>query len=49
VVPGKWYEGAINWAVENEITFGMTEDLFGIDEPCTRGHIVTFLYRALVD
>ena len=49
VESGKWYEAAINWAVENEITFGMSADTFGINEACTRGHIVTFLYRALVD
>ena len=35
------------WAVENDITKGKTEDAFRPDEICTRGEIVTFLYRAL--
>jgi hypothetical protein len=31
--------------VENGITNGMTETTFGVSETCTRGQIVTFLYR----
>ena len=49
VVSGMWYEEAINWAVENGVTNGMTESIFGIDDACNRAHMVTFLYRALVD
>ena len=33
------------WALENEITKGMTMDLFAPDSTCTRGQIVTFLWR----
>jgi hypothetical protein len=47
VEAGSWYEPAINWAVEKGVTFGMAENEFGTDVFCTRGHIVTFLYRAL--
>jgi len=34
------------WAVANGITTGTTEDTFSPDDDCTRGQIVTFLYRA---
>ena len=46
VKPGSFYEKAVAWAVENEVTNGMTEDAFAPDTACTRGQIVTFLYRA---
>ena len=49
VVAGKWYEPAINWAVENSITMGMGDGTFGVDVTCTRAHAVTFLYRALAE
>ena len=41
----KWYTDPIRWAVENEITFGMTDTEFGTEGTCTRGQVVTFLYR----
>ena len=47
VPAGQWYTDAILWAVENGITKGMGEGTFAPDEPCTRGQIVTFLYRAM--
>ncbi len=34
------------WAVENQITNGMSATLFQPNGPCTRGQIVTFLWRA---
>ena len=37
----------ILWAYENGITNGMRANAFGSASPCTRGQIVTFLYRAL--
>lgn len=42
------YAGAVSWAVEKEVTNGTNTDgtTFSPDEICTRGHIVTFLYRA---
>ena len=36
----------VNWAVENGITDGTSDTTFSPDEICTRGQIVTFLYRA---
>ena len=37
----------ILWAYENGITNGVRANAFGPASPCTRGQIVTFLYRAL--
>ncbi len=42
-----WYYEAVMWAVENGITNGMTSTTFVPDGNCTRGQIVTFLYRAV--
>lgn len=36
---------AILWAKENGITEGLTPTTFGPKQPCTRGQIITFLYR----
>ena len=44
--PGGFYLKAVAWAVENEITKGMTASTFVPDDTCTRGQIVTFLWRA---
>ncbi len=41
-----WWYDAVLWAVENGITQGMTATTFGPTTICTRGQIVTFLYRA---
>ncbi len=47
VQPGKYYYKAILWAVENGVTGGVEPNLFGVGEPCTRGQVVTFLYKIL--
>jgi hypothetical protein len=44
--PKHAYFNAIYWAADAEITKGYPDGTFGIDKPCTRGQIVTFLYRA---
>jgi len=46
---GAFYENAVAWAVENNVTKGMTETTFVPDATCTRGQVVTFLYRATQD
>ena len=43
----RYYYDAVLWAVDMGITAGMTETTFGPDLNCTRGHIMTFLYRLL--
>ena len=42
-----WYYKPVLWAVENGITGGVSKDLFGPEQTCTRGQIVTFLYAAV--
>ena len=45
--PIYWHaDQAVLWAVENGITSGTTETTFSPDLPCTRGQVITFLYRA---
>ena len=43
-----YYYDAVLWAVENSITNGTGKGKFSPDDSCTRGQIVTFLYRALI-
>ena len=45
VPAGSYYEQAVLWAVEQGITKGTTETTFSPGEHCTRGQIVTFLWR----
>ena len=45
VVPGAYYYDAVCWAVEEGITVGVGNQLFGSENSCNRGQIVTFLYR----
>lgn len=40
-----YYYQAVLWAVENGITNGVDNTHFAPDATCTRGHVVTFLYR----
>ena len=47
VSPDAYYYDAVLWAVENGITSGMGNGKFAPDAACTRGQIVTFLYRAM--
>ncbi len=46
ISPAEYYYSAVLWAVENEITNGTGKGLFSPAMECTRGQIVTFLYRA---
>ena len=46
VATGSYYEDAVDWAVENGITNGVSSNMFAPDDPCTRAQIVTFLWRA---
>ena len=42
-----YYFDAVKWAFENGITTGKTETMFGPFDNCTRGQVVTFLWRAM--
>ena len=46
VPESQYYYDAVLWAVEKGITTGLSATSFGPNSTCTRGQIVTFLYRA---
>ena len=46
VKPKNYFYKAVLWAVENGITTGTGDNTFSPNSICTRGHIVTFLWRA---
>lgn len=41
-----YYADAVTWAVDNDITNGLTATTFGPDETVSRAQMVTFLWRA---
>ena len=43
------YAPAVAWAVAQGITTGTGDGKFSPDAPCTRGQIVTYLYRATIN
>ena len=45
VKPGAFYADAVSWAFANGVTTGITPTKFGVGLTCTRGQIVTFIYR----
>ena len=45
VKDGEFYTTAVAWAVENDITNGISTTAFGVDNICNRAQVVTFLYR----
>ena len=45
VVPGAYYADAVAWAVANGITTGTSATTFSPEDGCTRGQVVTFLWR----
>ena len=47
VPAGADYAPAVAWAVDQGVTSGTGEGSFSPDNTCTRGEIVTFLYRGL--
>ena len=47
VLPGSYCYDAVAWALENGITNGLANGTFGVNNTCTRGQSVTFLYRAM--
>lgn len=44
-----YYYDAVQWAAESGITTGTTATTFSPDAACTRGQIVTFLFRDLAE
>jgi len=48
VKPNAYYFDAVQWAYAEGVANGMSEDIFAPESACTRGQIVTFLYRYFV-
>lgn len=46
VPEGKWYTNPVKWAVARKITSGTAPGYFSPNADCTRGQIVTFLWKA---
>ncbi len=46
VADDAFYKTAVDWAVENGVTSGVSDTLFAPDKTCTRAQVVTFLWRA---
>ncbi|MGI6744017.1 MAG: S-layer homology domain-containing protein [Eubacteriales bacterium] len=42
-----YYFDALLWSVSNEVTAGTSATVFSPDSACTRGQVVTFLWRAM--
>ena len=49
VTHNEYYYDAVLWAVEQGITDGTSETTFSPNDTCTRGQIVTFLYRDMAE
>ena len=49
VASNAYYADAVAWAAKKGITTGIGGGLFGSDNDCTRGQIVTFLWRAMAE
>ena len=49
VSEGAYYYDAVQWAAQSGITTGTTATTFSPDANCTRGQIVTFLFRDLAE
>lgn len=47
VAADAYYADAVSWAVKEGITSGTGVNSFSPDAPCTRGQIVTFMYRGV--
>ena len=47
VKDGKYYYTPVLWALEHQVTKGTSETTFSPGKNCTRGEIVTFLWRFL--
>ena len=46
VPAGEWFAAPVQWAVDQNITNGTDLNLFSPENDCTRGQMVTFLWRA---
>ena len=47
VKEGEYYYDSVMWAVKENVTSGTSATTFSPEDVCTRGQMVTFLYRLL--
>ncbi len=47
VADSSYYSDAVLWAYKNGVTTGITANMYHPDDTCTRGQMVTFLYRMM--
>lgn len=47
VTEESYYHDAVQWAVNEKITSGVTENEFGSEWTCSRGQLVTFIWRMM--
>ena len=47
VVPDSWYTAPVDWAADEGVTSGTDATHFSPDAACTRGQMVTFLWRTM--
>ena len=47
VPAGSWYAAAVTWATDHDVITGTGGGLFSPDRSCTRGEILSFLWRAM--
>ena len=46
IAEGAYYADAVAWAIQNKVTSGVSATTFAPNASCTRGQMVTFLWRA---
>ena len=46
VAEGAYYADAVAWAIQNKVTSGVSTTTFAPNASCTRGQMVTFLWKA---
>lgn len=49
VATGAYCADAVDWVVEAGVTNGTSDTTFSPERTCTRGQIVTFLYRGFAE
>ncbi len=47
VVPGSFYEKAVDWALATGVTTGLPGGVFGPGDPVTRAQLATFMFRTV--
>ena len=49
VSPNAYYYTAVAWAIENDVTAGMSATMFCPNDTCMRARVLTFIYQAVMN